>query len=132
MNKIYVLLSLSLALVVLLTACGGSAAPASYQMTLIDFGFQPNSLTVPAGKSISMTLVNKGSVTHNWTLMSKTVTPPFGPKDQPNVIISKTVDAGKTVTFTFTTPVKPGDYEIICTEPGHLEAGMQATLKVTS
>lgn len=37
---------------------------------------------------------------------------------------------GETVEITFTAPQKPGDYEYICTFPGHFSGGMKGTLTV--
>lgn len=37
---------------------------------------------------------------------------------------------GETVEVTFTVPEKPGDYEYICTFPGHYAGGMKGTLTV--
>jgi uncharacterized cupredoxin-like copper-binding protein len=47
-----------------------------------------------------------------------------------NVYWEEEVDAGESATFTFTAPEEPGEYQIICAIPGHLEAGMQGTLTV--
>jgi azurin len=38
--------------------------------------------------------------------------------------------AGETVTVTFTAPEKPGEYEYICTFPGHYVGGMKGILVV--
>ncbi len=131
MKKLSILISLGLALIVILSACGASGGQTSYKMTMVDFGFQPMEFTAPANKSITITIVNNGSVEHDWVLVSKTVTPPYGDKDKSNVLAQKTVSAGQTATLTFTTPATPGDYEIICSVAGHLESGMQGTLHVT-
>jgi len=131
MKKLSVFIILSLALVLLLSACGSSGAQTSYKMTMVDFGFQPMELTVPANKSITITLVNSGSTDHDWTLVSKEVTPPFGDKDKANVLAQKTVAGGQTADITFTSPATPGDYQIICSVAGHLESGMKGTLHVT-
>lgn len=39
---------------------------------------------------------------------------------------------GESVSVTFKAPQKPGDYEYICTFPGHFSAGMKGTLTVAS
>jgi len=39
---------------------------------------------------------------------------------------------GETVSVTFKAPKKPGDYEYICTFPGHFSAGMKGMLTVSS
>jgi azurin len=40
------------------------------------------------------------------------------------------VAGGESDTVTFTAPEEPGDYEYICTFPGHFAAGMKGTLTV--
>ncbi len=116
----------------LLTACGGSGSggSTSISVTMTDFHFDPTSWTVPAGKEITLKLTNNGSVEHDWVLMSKPVTPPAqqGSADE---LFKATTNAGETKTVTFTAPSAPGEYEVICTVPGHLEAGMSAKLVVT-
>lgn len=39
---------------------------------------------------------------------------------------------GETVEVTFTVPQDPGQYEYVCTFPGHYQAGMKGVLTVTS
>ncbi len=132
MKKYHVLIVVGLVLAFILSACGGSAGSGNnIKITMIDFAFQPNSLSVPANKSVTLTLVNNGSTDHDWTLVSKTVTPPYGDKDKPNVIAEKLVPAGQTATLVFTSPATPGDYQFLCTVAGHLESGMTGTLHVT-
>ncbi|MDR8390760.1 plastocyanin/azurin family copper-binding protein [Aliifodinibius sp. S!AR15-10] len=52
-------------------------------------------------------------------------------KDQ---IVAATALAGggETVEVTFTVPQEPGQYEYVCTFPGHYQAGMKGVLTVTS
>jgi plastocyanin len=134
MNKRIILIVLALMITPLvLAACGGggSASGTSIQAKMTDFAFSPNQWQVPAGKTITLTLTNNGSVEHSWVLMKSPVTPPFGEKDQSNIIFSTKVAAGATSTVTFTAPSAPGEYEVICDIPGHLEAGMDGKLVVT-
>lgn len=39
---------------------------------------------------------------------------------------------GETVEVTFTVPQEPGQYEYVCTFPGHYQAGMKGVLTVTT
>ena len=52
--------------------------------------------------------------------------------DMKKYIVAHTALAGggETVSVTFHAPQKPGDYEYICTFPGHFSAGMKGTLTV--
>ncbi len=56
--------------------------------------------------------------------------PPFADKDEPNVYWEKEAGAGETVSTTFTAPDKPGEYEIVCGQTGHIEHGMTGKLVV--
>jgi plastocyanin len=114
-----------------LTACGGSgsAGSTSITTTMTDFHFEPTTWTVPAGKEITLKLVNNGSVEHDWVLLQKPVTPP-AEQNSSNELFSAQANAGETKTVTFTAPSAPGEYKVICTIPGHLEAGMSGKLVV--
>jgi len=54
------------------------------------------------------------------------------PEDKKDEIIAYTdlAGGGETVTVTFTAPEKSGEYEYICTFPGHYQGGMVGTLVV--
>jgi uncharacterized cupredoxin-like copper-binding protein len=55
----------------------------------------------------------------------------FGPEDEENIYWEVEVDAHSSKNVTFTAPGDVGDYEILCGTPGHLQAGMKASLTVT-
>jgi plastocyanin len=120
-------LLLSLLLVALLTACGGAnAAKTNHSVTLTDFAYSPTQLTVPAGKEITLDAANTGAVIHNFIIMN------FGANagtewtadDDANVYWKLEIPAGGSATGTFTAPSEPGEYEVVCSTPGHLQAGM--------
>lgn len=54
------------------------------------------------------------------------------PSDLEDQIIAHTdlAAGGETVEVTFTAPENPGDYEFLCSFPGHYAAGMKGTLSV--
>jgi len=59
------------------------------------------------------------------------VIPPFGDKDEDKILWElDAVQAGTTLSGTFTAPTEPGEYDVICGVPGHIELGMVATLIV--
>ena len=82
---------------------------------MVDLAFQPTELTIPAGQDVTITLTNKGSLPHTFTI------------DELNVD-SGTVNAGSTATVTIN--AKAGDYQFYCATPGHKDAGMVGTLHV--
>lgn len=136
MSKKFALVAVIILLASLaLTACGGGGGSSSgggstsISSTMTDFKFDPNAWTVPAGQSITLKLTNNGSVEHTWVLVKTPVTPP-APQGGSDVLFTAKVQPGQTQSFTFTAPSAPGDYEVICDVPGHLEAGMDGKLTV--
>jgi uncharacterized cupredoxin-like copper-binding protein len=126
-----------LSLCVVLAACGGGGNKASnsIHVTMTDFQFTPNTFTVPAGQQINFTATNNGGTQHSFVVMKQgsEVSGGFSEKDQANVLWEQAaIPAGQTVQATFTAPNQPGDYQIVCAVPGHIEAGMVGTLKVVS
>ena len=119
----------------LLAACsgGGSAVSTSIKVTMTDFQFTPNSFTVPAGQKINFTATNNGGVEHSFVIMKLgyQVNANFSDQDNKNVYWEQTsIPVGQTVNATFTAPSEPGQYQIVCAVPGHIEAGMVAKLSV--
>lgn len=114
-----------------LAACGPKTANLRTEMT--DFKFSPDRWSVPAGAKVTLTLDNKGALEHTWIIMKKdnTALAPFSAEQEGNVFWKADVKAGASQTFTFDAPADPGDYEVICGEPAHLEQGMKGTLTVT-
>jgi uncharacterized cupredoxin-like copper-binding protein len=114
----------------LLAACGPKQV--AIAATMSEFQYQPPNWEVPANAQVTLTLTNDGTVIHTWTLMEAgyTVTPPFTKDDNQHVLQAFQVDVDQVQTFTFSAPSQPGTYEIVCAEPGHLEAGMKGTLTV--
>jgi uncharacterized cupredoxin-like copper-binding protein len=129
LRQIAVLLSL----VLILSACGGGGNKATINVTLVDYAFQPNQFTVPAGANVTLNAKNTGSTEHEFVIMEKgyTVQPPFGDKDESHIFWELDgIEAGTSKTGTFTAPTEPGDYEVVCGLQGHIEQGMVGTLTV--
>lgn len=80
-----------------------------------EFAFSPREITVTAGRPTNLTLVNDGSVPHNLVIAEFDLHVEARP--------------GQSSTAGFT-PQEPGRYSIVCTYPGHADAGMRATLTV--
>ncbi len=121
----------------LISACGSAGSESgstSFEVDMTEFTFDPKEFVVPAGKEISLTLVNKGAIKHEFVIMNLGVeiTVPFGEDDQPNIYWEHEAEPGATVDVTFTAPSQPGEYQVICGIPGHAEAGMTAKLVVVS
>ena len=116
-----------------LAACGGDGDPSDkIAVTMTDFAFDSQTWAVPAGKSITLTLINKGANEHEWVLIKAgtSVTLPFDDDDEDKVYWEVEVAPGETKTATFTAPSAPGTYEVVCGLPAHIEGGMEAALIV--
>jgi uncharacterized cupredoxin-like copper-binding protein len=117
-----------------LAACGGAAPPTPTQLTvdMQEFMYNPQTVTVPAGAQVEITLINSGALEHEWVIMNlgTEVSPPFSEDDEANIYWEEEVDPGKTSVQIFNAPSQPGEYQIICGIAGHMEAGMIGTLVV--
>lgn len=133
MKRIVLVAGLVAILVLPLVLVGCGPQKISLEIEMTDFAFKPADISVPAGAEITLTLTNKGKVEHDWALMKagKKASTPFRDHDNPDIYVEQEAKAGATETKTFTAPSKPGEYQIVCTEPGHLEAGMKGKLTVT-
>jgi plastocyanin len=125
-----VVIRVGLAMLVMATAaCGGSSSsgtatsPAAGGQPLSleakDFAFNPTTITVTAGKPVTLTLQDTGAVHHNFTVDDNTAV------DKP---VNLDVEAGKTATVTFT-PTKSGQMAFHCEYHG-ASKGMKGTMTV--
>ncbi|HLO16089.1 MAG TPA: sulfocyanin-like copper-binding protein [Anaerolineales bacterium] len=126
-----ILVSAVFVLALTLTACGSKKTTLS--VTTTDKGYDSTTYTVPAGAEVNLTMTNTGVLEHEFAILKKGehVTPPFGEKDEDKILWELDgVAPGTTKSDTFTAPTEPGEYDIICGIPGHIELGMTATLIV--
>lgn len=129
------LLIVVMLLLLVLAACGGgNSAKTSYSVTLTDFAYTPNELTVPAGEEITIDAANTGAVIHNFIIMNlgTSAGTEYTAEDDANAYWKLEVPAGGSTDTTFTAPSEPGEYEIVCSTPGHLQAGMIGKLIVVA
>ncbi len=102
----------SLALLALaVAACGNGGGGTTVEAT-DDFEFSPAALTIEAETDTDITLDNVGVVEHDWTIEE--------------LDLEIYAAGGETTTETINVPA--GTYDVICTIPGHAEAGMVGTL----
>lgn len=137
MKKLFVLLIVVM-LASLLVACGGGETasapePVSLEFSGYDeFRYDPESASVPTGAEVNVTFNNEGMLEHNWLLVSSRVEPTEAVEtDAIAGATSGVIAGGETSTFSFTAP-PPGDYQIVCTVPGHAAGGMVADFTVTA
>ena len=132
MKRTLIIAAVILSLV--LVSCGGGGASTKINVTMTDFQFQPNQFTVPAGQEITFNSTNNGAVVHNFVIMKlgTSAGPFFDDEDVPNVFWQVEIQPGGSVDTSFTAPIDPGDYEVVCRTEGHIASGMTAKLTVVA
>ncbi len=98
------------------TRCADAAPPAATQQILLateDFTFSERSVSAPAGR-LELTLANLDAVPHTFTVAALDIDLVVGGGE----VRSLTVD------------VIPGEYDFVCTIPGHDGPGMRGELVI--
>ncbi len=118
---------------------GGGGNPTRLEVQAKDFGFDPSVLTLKAGRQYTLMFKNAGSTLHDWTIAgipSQVVAGnaaaghDMGSTAMPAAAeLHVAADASKASELTFT-PTQAGEYEYVCTVPGHRELGMRGRLVV--
>lgn len=104
-----------------LVGCGSeddAAAPTeseAVEIVATDFAFEPSSLELDAGGSVTVRLVNEGQAPHALALEGAEVT-------------SDQIGAGESTELT--AELEPGSYTMFCPVGNHREQGMEGTLVV--
>lgn len=117
--------ALLLVTMMLVAACGGGgqqggtppppAQGTTVSVTETEFKFDPKALTAKAG-NVTFQIKNAGSVEHNFIIEGTDIT-------------VEGIQPGETKSAS--TDLKAGSYKVLCTIPGHQEAGMTGTLTVS-
>ena len=124
----------------LLTGCA-AAAPQKTEITIIanEFKFEPASITVPAGRPVTLTIKNKGTVEHDFVIQKISLKDVVQESSSMNMnhdmssmnyALHVATISGESSVITFT-PVEAGTYEFFCAVKGHKESGMTGTMVVT-
>ncbi len=129
MRKIILLLIL---LSMAAAGCSSGTPAKKLNIELNDFTITPNQITVQAGSEVSINVTNNGTIEHDLNIMmlGTDIGDTFGDEDRENVIWEVSLQPGETTSGTFTVPDQPGTYQMVCSFPGHMQAGMTGTLEV--
>lgn len=134
-------LPLILSLIVL-AGCGSGAGNRQASSTAINLtieaqsiAFSTDRLEVKAGQPVKLSFVNNDVVLHDFSVHEIGVTDVHAEDaghhdmghEEHMPVLHVTADAGETGVLTFT-PTEPGEYEFVCTVPGH--SNMVGTLVV--
>lgn len=153
--------TISLAVVVLLgllvPAAAGGAPVQKITVTMRDFSYTPDRVTLQAGVPVEITIVNKGKVGHEFMVYTRPKTgtsgmmkmhewaednsyfrglqvqvvegPGIGVERKGQTVVEIKVGPGRSTVVRFT-PVKKGTFEVACLIEGHYEAGQKGTITV--
>lgn len=81
-----------------------------------EFFFRPSTVRIHDGRPVNLVLDNEGRMLHTLTV--------------PDADFELRADGGEQAIGAFDPP-EPGRYEVVCTIPGHAEAGMRGTIEVS-
>jgi uncharacterized cupredoxin-like copper-binding protein len=152
--------AISLAVVVLLgllvPAAAGGAPAQKITITMRDFSYTPDRVTLQAGVLVDITLVNKGKVAHEFMVYTRPTAgmmmkkmhewaedksyfrnlqvqvaegPGIEVERKGQTVVEIKVGSGRSTVVRFT-PARKGTFEMACLIEGHYEAGQKGTLTV--
>jgi uncharacterized cupredoxin-like copper-binding protein len=132
---------LILVFLVLLTACASKASQPETELIveMSDFAYSPSSITLPAGQPVTLSLNNTGKIEHDFVVEAIDATTEVIQDNgsnahhahgaEQNYDLHVSARPGETSIVQLTI-AEPGTYKIICSVPGHKEAGMIGELIV--
>jgi plastocyanin len=100
------------------TTSTGDETEDTIEVAATDFALTPAQLEIEAGSEVTIRLVNRGVVPHNFAIPALGVLVEAGP--------------GGSATTVMAVPAEVVTYDILCSLPGHYESGMRGTLVVTT
>ncbi|MFN3285194.1 MAG: cupredoxin domain-containing protein [bacterium] len=97
---------------------GEEVPPGVVQVSEKEFSIAPSPSTVSAGR-ITFRVKNDGSIEHNFVVLSA---------DKKKVAELDAIKPGQSQELVV--QLQAGEYRLVCTVPGHEEAGMHTTIRV--
>lgn len=130
MKRILFFLAVMLLTVMVLTACGPGTAELTVSMH--EYEFIPSRMEVPANAEVELTLLNDGTLEHEYVIMNfgTMATVPFSDDDEDNIFWEHELEPASSEVLNFTAPGQTGEYQLVCGIEEHLEQGMEGTLVV--
>lgn len=123
----------TLVFMLVITSCG-TKPTSTIMVTMDDFLYDPIKFTVSPGDEIAFNATNTGTIVHDFVIMKlgKSAGPIFGGEDAANIYWQVEIAPGASMETSFIAPTEPGEYEVVCSKPGHLQAGMKGQLFVVA
>ncbi len=123
---------LGAAALVLVIGCSGEAAPPPTEFDIIarDFTFDGDLWQPVDGTTVTVNVSNAGNTPHTWVVLDAGVAvASVDDVAAGDMLFEMNIPVGETASAQLAVP-PPGDYQVICSIPGHLESGMEGRLSV--
>ncbi len=135
-RRVQIILVSVLVLLALLSAFAPGADFFGLRRTVVgltEFVIFPAEVTAEPGETVEVTLENVGEQFHTWVVLRWGVEV-VDARDltEEMILFEAGAQPGQRLEVAFTAPDAPGTYQIICKIPGHLERGMEGTLRIMS
>lgn len=101
-------------------ASAGGATSASLAVSLTDFALNPDRLSAPAGRGLTISVTNDGQAPHTFAVDTGA-----GVRETPQL------EPGQAATLVVPA-LEPGEYRVFCSVPGHEDLGMVGSLIVSA
>ena len=130
----------------LVPAAAGGAPAQKITITMRDFSYTPDRVTLQVGVPVELTIVNKGKVGHGFMVYTRPKAgmnnsyfrglqvqvvegPGIEVERKGQTVVEIKVGPGRSTVVRFT-PARKGTFEMACLNTGHYEAGQKGTLTI--
>lgn len=103
-------------------------ADGTLSVSATEFAFDPAAVALPADVETGITLVNDGSVPHNWTVLEAGVQISSEAEFDEGTVAVAIADVEGGAEGGADVALAAGEYQVICTISGHFDAGMEGVL----
>lgn len=107
---------------------GGGSGGTSASVGAAEFAFDPADVSLTAGAEATVELTNNGAVEHNWTVLNAGEEIAAESEFDQSMVLAAVDNTAPGESNSVSLTLEPGDYQVICTIPGHLDAGMTGTV----
>ncbi len=109
-------------------AAGGGSGGTSASVGAAEFAFDPADVSLTAGAEATVELTNNGAVQHNWTVLKAGEEIAAESEFDESMVLAAVDNTAPGESNSVSLTLEPGDYQVICTIPGHFDAGMTGTV----
>ncbi len=110
----------------------GSTASTTLDAELGEFFFNLTPPTIAGGTDVAVSMTNTGAIVHNLAVIDAGTDPSSGADITDDMILTQFDDLQAGDSLSGSLNLEPETYLVVCLIPGHLEAGMKASLTVAA